>query len=165
MPLVRIARSILMPNAGEPEGSQYGAIPYRVIEGQVAFLMITSRRSANWVFPKGSPIDGLTAQETVAQEAWEEAGIRGQIASEAVGNYVHTKNNKAESLVRVHLFPMLVTEQADDWPEEDERFRHWALLPQVRRLMASRAAAKVAAEFNKSLLRSNQVPGNNRITA
>ncbi len=36
---------------------QFGAIPYTVVRGQAVFLIITSRRSGRWIFPKGAPIE------------------------------------------------------------------------------------------------------------
>ena len=154
VPLIKLARKVIRPVALDPAvvGEQAGAIPYRIVDGQVVFLMITSRRSANWVFPKGSIEKGQAPTDTAAQEAFEEAGVRGEIAEEPVGAYLHPRNDEEESMVRVLLFPMLVTEQFDVWPEEPQRFRHWALLPQVRSLMASRKAARIAAEFSRKVL-------------
>lgn len=157
MTLFRLARRLLtsQPNGENPSGVQYGAVPYRLIEGQAVFLMITSRRSANWVFPKGSPMKGLTPVQTVAEEAYEEAGIRGEIADTPIGSYLHPRNGNT-GVVRVELYPMRVTDQLDTWPEEAQRFRHWALLPQVKRLMASRQAARIAAELNRVLAQSQR---------
>lgn len=158
MPLVKLARRLITPGTAldEAEGTQYGAIPYRIVEGRVVFLMITSRRSANWVFPKGSPIKGLTPAETAMQETWEEAGVRGEIGRGPVGFYLHPHNNKAGALQKIELFPLLVKEQEDEWPEEPERFRHWALLPQARRLLASRGAARIANNLHRRLIRKAQ---------
>lgn len=153
------------PYAEEADGTQYGVIPYRIVEGEVVFLMITSRRSANWVFPKGSPIKGLSSTETAAQEAFEEAGIRGKVGDEAVGYYLHPRNKDASKRDKVKLYPMLVTEQLDEWEEEEERFRHWALLPQVKQLMASKRAARLAAELHRRIRDGNYAPGNKRMSA
>jgi 8-oxo-dGTP pyrophosphatase MutT (NUDIX family) len=167
MPLIRLARKIVDTGVvgAVKEGAQYGAIPFRVVEGHVVFLMITSRRSANWVFPKGSVDPGQSPRDTVAREAFEEAGIRGEIGKKPVGFYLHPRNNEDARLVRIQLFPMEVTEQLDIWPEEAERFRHWALLPQVRRLMASRQAARVAADLNRRILNGDYMPGSRRAKA
>lgn len=154
MPLVRLARKLLLPTssaAAELTGTQFGAIPYRIVEGHVVFLIITSRRSANWVFPKGSAMEGLTPWETAAEEAFEEAGVRGEIEHEPVGSYLNPRNDDPTSLVRIDLYPLHVTEQLDDWREKAQRFRHWALLPQVRRLLASKQAARIAGGLHRRL--------------
>jgi 8-oxo-dGTP pyrophosphatase MutT (NUDIX family) len=154
MSLIRLVRKLLPASAAatRPSGVQFGAIPYRIVDGHVVFLMITSRRSANWVFPKGSAMEGLTPWETAAEEAFEEAGVRGQIEREPVGSYLHPRNEDPSGLVRIELYPLLVTEQLDNWREEPQRFRHWALLPQVRRLLASREAARVASNLHQRLV-------------
>lgn len=131
---------------------QYGVIPYRIVQEKVVFLLITSRRSANWVFPKGSPIKGLSPTETAAQEAFEEAGIRGEIAAEPVGTYLNEGNSKSKPWVEIHLYPMLVTEQVDEWPEEEQRFRHWVLLPEARKLLANKQAADLAVKLQRQLV-------------
>lgn len=164
MAFIQFAKRLLTsPSTGEETaGTQYGAIPFRVVEGQVVFLMITSRRSANWVFPKGSHAKGMTPWETAAEEAFEEAGVRGEIGEAPIGFYVHTRNNGDADLVRIQLFPLLVTEQLDQWPEEAQRFRHWALLPQVKRLMASKRATRLAAELSRRILSGDYMPGSTR---
>jgi 8-oxo-dGTP pyrophosphatase MutT (NUDIX family) len=154
--LIRFARNLLLPKtaAVEPSGLQFGAIPYRIVEGHVVFLMITSRRSANWVFPKGSPMEGLTPWETAAEEAFEEAGVRGEIEHEPIGSYLNPRNDDPTRLVRIELYPLLVTEQLDAWREEAQRFRHWALLPQVRSLLASKEAARIAGDLHRRIVSS-----------
>ncbi len=166
MVLIRIARKLIKPaSLGDmPEDTQYGAIPFRIIDGQVVFLMITSRRSANWVFPKGSVSKGRTPHETAAEETFEEAGVVGEMGPDPIGAYVHARNNEQQSPVRVALFGLNVTEQLDTWPEESQRFRHWALLPQLRSLMASRQAARIAAELNRRIIEGTYTPGKSRIT-
>ena len=53
-----------------------GAIVYRIINGQVRFLLIKNKRSANWGFPKGHIERGENEHETAYREVLEEAGIR-----------------------------------------------------------------------------------------
>lgn len=154
MPLLRLARKLAETanRSIDSDATQFGAIPYRVVDGQPVFLMITSRRSANWVFPKGWLIEGMTPQQTAAQEAFEEAGIRGEVGDTVLGGYLNPRNDDPSRLVRVQLFPMLVTDQLEEWPEDGQRFRHWALIPELRRLMASKHAARVAADLHRNLL-------------
>lgn len=158
MALMQLARNLLANGTSkiDAEGVQYGAIPYQIVDGQVVFLMITSRRSANWVFPKGAPIKGLSPQETAAQECFEEAGVKGKVGKKAVGSYLNASNSDPNVLVEVKLFPLAVSEQLDDWPEEHQRIRHWSLLPDVKRLMASRDAARAAEDLSRKLSAAGQ---------
>ncbi len=52
-----------------------GAIVYREIHGEIRFLLIKNKRSANWGFPKGHIERGETEKETAYREVLEEAGI------------------------------------------------------------------------------------------
>lgn len=56
--------------------SSCGAIVYRIINGEVRFLLIKNRRSLNWGFPKGHMERGENEKETAYREVLEEAGIR-----------------------------------------------------------------------------------------
>ena len=66
---------------------QAGALPYAIVEGRMAFLLITSRRSGKWIFPKGIIEPNMTPWESAALEAVEEAGVTGDISSEPIGSY------------------------------------------------------------------------------
>jgi len=108
--------------------AQFGVIPWRRSAGGGAeILLITSRETRRWVVPRGNPIAGLRDYEAAAQEAFEEAGIRGGVERSALGAYRYDKRRRDGSLVaaEVQLFRMLVTEEAAEWPERRERERRW----------------------------------------
>jgi 8-oxo-dGTP pyrophosphatase MutT (NUDIX family) len=106
---------------------QYGVIPWRRgQDGATEILLITSRESRRWVVPRGNPIAGLRSYESAAQEAFEEAGIRGPVEAEAVGTYRYDKRRGATMVpAEVELFRMVVAEEAADWPERHQRERRW----------------------------------------
>ena len=89
---------------------QAAVIPVR--DGRVC--LVTSRSGARWVFPKGR----IEARQTAAQaglvEAWEEAGLRGDIDGEAVGTYRYEKRGRPH---HVTVFVMRVDAETDDFPE------------------------------------------------
>lgn len=109
---------------------QYAALPWRRAQG-FEILLITSRETRRWVIPKGWPMPGKSAAESAAQEAYEEAGIRGQMAAQAIGHYGYRKRLRGggKKRFRVDVFGMEVTEVLDLWPEAHERARQW-LSPQ-----------------------------------
>ena len=109
---------------------QYAALPWRRAEG-LEILLITSRETRRWVIPKGWPVPGRSAAESAAQEAYEEAGVRGQMAASAMGYYDYDKRlpGRTKKRFRVDVFSMEVTEVLDLWPEAHERTRQW-LSPQ-----------------------------------
>ena len=107
---------------------QFAALPWRRgADGQVEVLLITSRDTRRWVIPKGWPIKGLTGAKTAAQEAWEEAGLRGKAAAKKLGAYHYDKRLRTGRLqhVRVSVYALQVTEEAEEWPEKAQREKFW----------------------------------------
>lgn len=101
--------------------TQSAALPYRVRDSRVEFLLVTSRRKKRWVLPKGVVEPGMSAAESAAKEAWEEAGIEGDISPRPLGSYTY---EKWSGVCTVQVFPMQVQRLAETWPE-DTRDRRW----------------------------------------
>ena len=106
---------------------QYGVLAYDIDGDEPRFLLITSRRTRRWVIPRGNPIRGLSASETAAQEAHEEAGLIGVIGKMEIGTYLYRKWRRDGSSVmaRVHVFPLRATLQSGRWRERDQREWRW----------------------------------------
>ncbi len=129
---------------------QFGAIPYTVVHGQAVFLIITSRRSGRWIFPKGAPIEGMSPWEVAAHETFEEAGIQGEIEREPVGSYRSVKTSPLRrTVVEVTMYPLRMTQQLDEWPEKGNRYRHWAIFPEARRLLSDPVLVSLAGKIAK----------------
>ncbi|WP_108814822.1 NUDIX hydrolase [Loktanella sp. Alg231-35] len=91
------------------------------------YLLVTSRDTGRWVIPKGWPIRGLLSDETALQEAWEEAGVKGETTPEPVGTYTYQKR-QADGLevpVETLVYSVAVKDLAEDFPEAHERKRRW----------------------------------------
>ncbi|MGH7125071.1 MAG: NUDIX hydrolase, partial [Stellaceae bacterium] len=107
---------------------QAGAIPYAVIDGEVQVLLVTSRGSGRWLIPKGNIDPGLTPAQAAAKETYEEAGIRGKIATDTpLGFYTSFKTLKSgeEKPVTVEVYALLVDRQLKRWPEARQRGTCW----------------------------------------
>lgn len=107
---------------------QAGAIPLH--EGKVCLVTSSSRK--RWVIPKGLIDPGQTAKETALQEAWEEAGLTGDLRYRAAGSY---RYDKWGGTCQVTVYEMHVTDIADDWPECDLRDRIWVLPARALQLL------------------------------
>jgi 8-oxo-dGTP pyrophosphatase MutT (NUDIX family) len=101
---------------------QSGVIPYRVIQGETEVLLITSRRRARWIIPKGVIDPGSTAGESALKEAYEEAGIRGSLSPDPIGEYSYEKWG---GTCTVKLFLLNVHTVLEAWPEASIRERRW----------------------------------------
>jgi 8-oxo-dGTP pyrophosphatase MutT (NUDIX family) len=106
---------------------QYAALPWRRAKGTVELLLITTTSTRSWIVPKGWPVEGLSPSECAAQEAFEEAGIEGDVTSELLGSFRRHKERKSGEvlLCTVYVFPMEVTRQHESWPEKNIRQARW----------------------------------------
>lgn len=152
--MLNLIKSIFVRSAAEPAGPQYGAIPYTFVDGQFVLLLITSRGRGKWIFPKGGVVSGLTPWESAMAEAFEEAGVEGEIETRPIGSYFLPVTDERPTRVEVKMYPMLVTAQRDDWREMGQRYRHWAVLPEARRLITDEGLADLAV-----LLAQRPTPG------
>lgn len=134
---------------------QAGAIPYTVVQNHVVFLLITSRRSGRWIFPKGELKEGAVPWEVAAHEAYEEAGVRGTIEQTPIGSYRTMKTTAfRRQPVIVDLYPLKVEEQLEEWPEMGQRHRHWAILPEAKRLLSDTKLSELAARLSRSAMQA-----------
>lgn len=106
---------------------QVAALPVRRGKGgALSVLLVTSRETRRFVIPKGWPWPGVKDHKAAAEEAREEAGIRGKIGKDPIGTYTYDKRQRGGTVpVRVKVFLLEVTEELDEWPERDERERTW----------------------------------------
>ena len=102
--------------------TQSGVIPFRRSGHGFEVLLITSLNKGRWIIPKGVVETPLSPAESAAKEAWEEAGIEGQIVSEGLGSYEYAKWG---GVCVVQVFALEVTTVADHWPEKAQRQRRW----------------------------------------
>jgi len=130
---------------------QYAALPWRLGKDGVEILLITSRETRRWVIPKGWPMHGLIEHEAAAQEAFEEAGVRGDIEPTAFGVFRYRKRLKDGSLVtcRVDVFPLAVTREEKSWPEKRQRTRQWTPADEAARLVEEPGLRRLIERFGK----------------
>jgi ADP-ribose pyrophosphatase YjhB (NUDIX family) len=75
-------------------------------------LLITTRKKRRWSVPKGWPIKRTAPHETAVIEAYEEAGVRGEIGEKQIGRFRKRRQRKKQSvLCEVQIFPLEVTHQ------------------------------------------------------
>jgi len=105
---------------------QSAALAYRFEDNTPKVLMITSRNSGRWILPKGHIEKGQTPRDAVTVEAYEEAGLKGQVAETEIGSYFYKKADRKDVKgFKVAVYPMEVSDIADDWPEKTQRRRVW----------------------------------------
>ncbi len=130
--------------------NQFAALCYRVIENRVEVLMITTRRSGRWIVPKGWPMDGMTPAECAAQEAWEEAGVRGDIHDRCLGMFSYGKLMDTGDVVPclAMVYPVRVRGLSDDFPEVNQRRRKWCSRKKAARMVMEPELARILRDFD-----------------
>jgi len=128
----------------------------------VQVLLVTSRESGRWVIPKGNFANSVSPHLAAAQEAEEEAGVRGAVCPTPLGTYRYRKRkgSGASLMADVEVFPLSVSEELPDWKEMKQRQRRWFSLgdaanaveePDLRDLIRTFNAT----EFNQAAHRAN----------
>jgi 8-oxo-dGTP pyrophosphatase MutT (NUDIX family) len=106
---------------------QSGVLAFRRVSREPEILLITTRKG-HWTIPKGLVEPELGAAASAANEAFEEAGVRGRLAPESIGGFEYPKWG---GVCRVAVFLLEATELADRWPEDGFRRRRWLQLPEA----------------------------------
>lgn len=102
--------------------AQSGAIPYRRSAGRIEVLLITSRRTGRWIIPKGMVESYLTPALSAVEEAYEEAGVHGELAAAPLGSYCYAKQGYRWT---VSVYALEVSAVLERWPEMASRQRAW----------------------------------------
>ena len=103
--------------------TQSSVIPYRLKDGRVEIMVILSSKKKHWVVPKGIKEPGLSPQVSAAHEAFEEAGVEGQVDEAPIGSYRYQKWG-AECVVDVYPMAVQRVIPEQEW-EERHRGRQW----------------------------------------
>jgi 8-oxo-dGTP pyrophosphatase MutT (NUDIX family) len=135
------------------EREQVAAVCYRVRRGGIKFLLVRTRGSGRWTFPKGSAEPGLTHAQAAALEAFEEAGVHGRIEEASFTRYVRrnrgdTRNSARRSAgkelaVNAHLCEVLRLSP----PQESNRNRTWFSVDEARHCLREGRKSGDGAEF------------------
>lgn len=143
----RSALAAAAGTAGPAPVVQVGALCWRrTRRGELRVLLITSRDTGRWVVPKGWRMRRLTDPEAAAREAYEEAGVRGEVSDRSLGFFPYLKNfgQGRQALCLVRVFPIEVRQMVRNYPENGQRRIKWfALDKAARRLDESDLAAMV----------------------
>ncbi len=125
---------------------QSAVIPFRLENNRFKILLITSLRTKKWIFPKGIIEESKTAMEAAREEAWEEAGVDGDVLDILLGEYVYYKWG---GNCHVKVFPLHVKKIFQTWPEQDQRERRWVSFNTAIDMIDKDELKKLLKTFNK----------------
>ena len=126
---------------------QVAALPYAIQKDATRVLLVTSRETGRLVLPKGWTEKGMKDSDAAAQEAFEEAGVKGSVSGKPIGAYNYTKiiGPGFALICTVDVYPLEVKKRLKDWPEKSQRERLW--------LAPAEAALRVAEPELADILR------------
>ena len=130
-----------MPKEPQPKRKQIPqvcVIPFRHGDPpgrEPEFCLITSLVKKRWIFPKGIIDPGETPHESAHKEVWEEAGLRGTISGDPLGQFADAKWGCD---LQVQVVMMQVGESAEVWPEVAQRQREWVAADEAMRRLGRR---------------------------
>jgi 8-oxo-dGTP pyrophosphatase MutT (NUDIX family) len=106
---------------------QISALPCRTGNGSLEVCVITSRGIGRWIIPKGWPEPDLSHIEVAAKEAWEEAGLTGDMHPHLYATYTASKEIEPGIgiPVRMDVYLLLDPKQAKKFPERGQRSIEW----------------------------------------
>lgn len=138
----------------DPPDIQYAALPFRYGSGGLLeVLLVTSRGSGQWIVPKGKPIPGLSGPDTAAQEAFEEAGVRGVIEQSSIGRFSYLKDEGSVSerfISAVDVYPLKVEQQLTLWAEMGQRQMLWLSPEDASATIRIDGLARIVAMFGRN---------------
>lgn len=135
--------------------TQFGALCYRVKQGKLKILLVTTRRSGRWIVPKGWPMDKQTPAQSAAQEAWEEAGVIGKPQDRCLGLFSYLKvtaDGDKDLPCLAMVYPVLVQSLAADFPEKDQRRRKWFSPRKAAERVSEPELARILRDFDPRIL-------------
>jgi 8-oxo-dGTP pyrophosphatase MutT (NUDIX family) len=105
--------------------------------GITEFLLIQTRGSGRWTFPKGSTEPGLTHAQAAAMEAFEEAGVHGRIEEGSFASYTRQPRERPKAPVKSDAEPVAVKAYLCQVfrlsePKESNRNRTWFSFEEAR---------------------------------
>jgi 8-oxo-dGTP pyrophosphatase MutT (NUDIX family) len=135
---------------GQRPQLQVAALCWRRSAKGLRVLLITSRDTGRWVIPKGWPMRHRSDAEAAAREAYEEAGLRGEVSSRSIGIYTYHKvlGPKQSIPVVVRVFPLEAREMLRTYPETGQRRVKWFAPDKAAQRVAEPDLAALIRSFN-----------------
>jgi 8-oxo-dGTP pyrophosphatase MutT (NUDIX family) len=112
-------------------------------------ILVTTRGRKRWMIPKGWPIRGLDPHESAAREAFEEAGLVGDVHPEALGSFYTTSGSGMDmKFCVVEVFQLHVDHQRGHWLEQGERETKWFSARKAASLVSETGLREILLRFD-----------------
>ncbi len=129
---------------------QVAAVCYRIAQGSIEFLLVKTT-GERWTFPKGNVDSGEEKWFAAQREAFEEAGVSGDIEHEPLTAYLHEKKEWKSKGIKIEVQAFLLRVKSVQPPEEKKRNPSWFSDVQAGEALAEGRKFKYAEEFRRVL--------------
>ncbi|HWK44936.1 MAG TPA: NUDIX hydrolase [Stellaceae bacterium] len=131
---------------------QSGALPYRIEKnGKIRILLVTTGPGKRWGIPKGTAEPYLTLSQNAEKEAFEEAGVTGEISPHSAGMYrANKRNGVIDGFVEVWVYLLKVDKVLDDWPEKARRRTKWVGPKEAAATLREPLLAKLCLDLKRA---------------
>lgn len=136
---------------------QVAAVCYRIRSAGLEFLLVQTRDSGHWTFPKGSAEPGLTHAQAAALEAFEEAGVHGRMEEASFTSYVRRKpggSRKPAASKQQTVIAHLCEVRRLESPQEFDRNPTWCSPEKAKSRLRQDRSADYAAELARVIDRA-----------
>ena len=116
-----------------------GVVATREKNGQTEVLLVSTKNNG-WGVPKGNLMPELGKKKTALEEAYEEAGVLGEISDDRKATIEHPDWT-------LDLYPMKISNLLKKWPEMDWREREWVPLKKVDKKLGYPALVECVEEL------------------
>jgi 8-oxo-dGTP pyrophosphatase MutT (NUDIX family) len=145
---LKVATSVgrYLSNASIGNAQQAAAVCYRKTRDELEFLLIrTSGR--RWMFPKGTARTQEPLWKAAEREAFEEAGVSGEIRQTPLTSFLHLKRELKQTGRELRVVAFLLKVENQIVPLEQHRSPTWFSLPEAEEALARGRDFKYAAEL------------------
>lgn len=126
---------------------QAAALCYRSDGTGTEVLLISGRGNSRWGIPKGTIEVGERSFEAAEREAFEEAGVRGQVRPDSIGVFHYFKSGRIIPY-EVHVHMLRVDEMSEDFPEAGQRSMDWTPLRHASGFTARQGLSRLLDEVS-----------------
>ena len=128
---------------------QVAALAYVKRKDGLQVLLVTSRETGRLVLPKGWTEKGMKDAAAAELEAYEEAGVKGNVSKSPVGSYNYTKiiGPGFALACKVDVYPLEVKKHLRTWPEKSQRERIWLSQEDAALRVAEPELAEILKRF------------------
>ena len=116
-----------------------GVVATREKNGRTEVLLVSTKNNG-WGVPKGNLMPELGKKKTALEEAYEEAGVLGEISDDRKATIAHPDWT-------LDLYPMKISKLLKKWPEMDWREREWVPLKKIEKRLAYPALVECVEEL------------------